>query len=329
MNTQHWMMYLFLAFLLALVTARAHAVQTPYGESDVPFTLHRVPGTQVYYVLGQSGVPGADNQGHTSNAGFVVTARGVVVYDALGTPALGYRLLQAIRSVTDRPVSIVVAGHYHADHVYGLQAFREHTQAVIWAQRRCFDYLDGPVGRARLAQRREALFPWVDEKTYLVRPDKTFAQRHEFDMGDTHLELVYVGPAHAPDDTMMIVREAGVVFSGDLIYGGRLPFLGGDEVNTRNWLAGLKHLGAIKPAPRFIIPGHGQPADDAAAAIGFTRGYIQYLRTQMGKAAQDLTGFAEAYARTDWSRYRDVPTFKAANRKNAYHVYLEMEAESF
>jgi len=86
MNTQHWMMYLFLAFALALVTARAHAVQTPYRESDAASALHRVPGTQVHYVPGQTGMPGADDQGHTSNAGFVVTARGVVVHDALGYP---------------------------------------------------------------------------------------------------------------------------------------------------------------------------------------------------------------------------------------------------
>lgn len=38
-----------------------------------------------------------------SNAGFVLTDEGVVVYDALGTPALGYELLLAIRTHSDRP----------------------------------------------------------------------------------------------------------------------------------------------------------------------------------------------------------------------------------
>ena len=53
--------------------AAADAVNTPYGEVTLPFALHQVPDVPVYYVIGLSGVPGADNEGHTSNAGFVVT----------------------------------------------------------------------------------------------------------------------------------------------------------------------------------------------------------------------------------------------------------------
>ena len=97
--------------------AAADAVKTPYGEVSLPFVLHQVPDVPVYYVIGLSGVPGADNEGHTSNAGFVVTDAGVVVFDALGTPALGYRLLQRIREVTEQPVARIIISHYHADHV--------------------------------------------------------------------------------------------------------------------------------------------------------------------------------------------------------------------
>ncbi|MFZ9150881.1 MAG: MBL fold metallo-hydrolase, partial [Burkholderiales bacterium] len=40
----------------------------------------------VYYIRGEAGVPSPVNRGHTSNAGFVVTTDGVVVFDALGPP---------------------------------------------------------------------------------------------------------------------------------------------------------------------------------------------------------------------------------------------------
>jgi glyoxylase-like metal-dependent hydrolase (beta-lactamase superfamily II) len=309
--------------------AAAAAQKTPYGEVTVDFELQQVPGSPVYYVIGQSGVPGPDNEGMTSNAGFVVTDKGVVVYDALGTPALGYLLLEKIREVTDKPVVRVIAGHYHADHVYGLQAFKEHTGAEILAQEKSSVYLGSAEAQDRLAQRRDALWPWVDENTRIVAPDRTFADRQVHDMGNLTLESVYVGPAHAPDDNILVVREAGVVFSGDLIYGGRLPFLGGDNVVTDNWLNGLKRLQEMRPAPRFVIPGHGSASNDAAGAIAFTREYIEFLREHMGKAARDLVGFEEAYAGTDWSRYRDVPTFDAANRRNAYQVYLEMQESVF
>jgi glyoxylase-like metal-dependent hydrolase (beta-lactamase superfamily II) len=162
----------------------AQAVPTPYGESRLPFELHQVPGAPVYCVIGHSGVPGPANEGHTSNAGFVVTDGGVVVFDALGTPALGYRLLQRIREVTDQPIRRIIVSHYHADHIYGLQAFAEHAgDPPVCAQREALGYLGGTAAtqgedaERRLSQRREVLFPWVDENTYIVKPDHTFRRR--------------------------------------------------------------------------------------------------------------------------------------------------------
>ena len=47
----------------------------------------------------------------------------------------------------------------------------------------------------------------------------------------------------------------------------------------------------------------------------------------MGRAAKEMEPFEEAYARVDWSRFENVPLFKAANRMNAYNTYLLMEHE--
>ena len=156
------------ALLLSITTTLwAGAITaTPYGEVSLPMQLQKVPDTPVYYLVGLSGVPDAENEGHTSNAGFVVTDNGVVVFDALGTPALGYRMLQRIREVTDRPIERMIISHYHADPIYGLQAFKEHAG-------------NPPV----YAQRREALFPWVDENTWIVPPDQTFSQELHIEVG--------------------------------------------------------------------------------------------------------------------------------------------------
>jgi hypothetical protein len=86
-----------LGIVVLVIAVVQPARAASYPEVTVPFELHQVPDSSVYYVVGQSGIPGPENQGFTSNAGFVVTAEGVVVYDALSTPALGYRLLQASR----------------------------------------------------------------------------------------------------------------------------------------------------------------------------------------------------------------------------------------
>jgi len=314
-------------FVLSACADKKQDQPNPYGQSEIPFEIHKVKDAPVYYVIGQSGVPGAANEGMTSNAGFVVTEKGVVVYDALGTPVLGYRLLQAIKKITDKPVSMVIAGHYHADHVYGLQAFKEHTKAVIWAEKSAYQYIDSIDSQLRLDQRRDALFPWVDDTTYLVKPDQTFIGNKTFDMGDTTIELIHAGPAHSPDDLIMVVHKYGVVFSGDLIFGGRLPFLGGGDVNTKSWLAGLKYLQSLKPEPRFVIPGHGTASDDPVKDIAFTRDYIEFLRTNMAAEIEELNTFEEAYSHIDWSKYKQVPTFEAANRRNAYQVFLQVESE--
>jgi glyoxylase-like metal-dependent hydrolase (beta-lactamase superfamily II) len=88
----------------------------------------------VWFIRGEAGVPSAANRGHTSNAGFVVTRDGVVVFDALGTPVLGSELVEAIRRVTPAPIRRVIVSHYHADHFYGLPALKD-AGAEIWAHR--------------------------------------------------------------------------------------------------------------------------------------------------------------------------------------------------
>jgi glyoxylase-like metal-dependent hydrolase (beta-lactamase superfamily II) len=318
------------------VSFASSPVATPYGEVSLPFELHKVPDAPVYYVVGLSGVPGADNEGHTSNAGFVVTDGGVVVFDALGTPALGYRLLQRIREVTDQPVERVVVSHYHADHIYGLQAFKDHADnPPVWAQRQAVAYAGGSSvtqgedAQRRLAQRREALFPWVDEHTRIVPPDHTFDDDAEFQVGGITFQLKYLGPAHAPGDSIMLVKDYGVLFSGDVIYKGRVPFLDSPETDIDHWLQGLDYLLKLDPQPRTIVPGHGLASGDMSEAIAATRDYIDYVRTAMRKAVADFVPFDQAYEATDWSKYRDLPAFDASNRGNAYRIYLEMEAESF
>src|SRR5512134_950065 len=73
-----------LALVPVMFVASALA-QQQYPPLSRALTVEQLPGQPVYYVVGQSGIPGEDNEGHTSNAGFVVTSQGVVVFDALGT----------------------------------------------------------------------------------------------------------------------------------------------------------------------------------------------------------------------------------------------------
>jgi glyoxylase-like metal-dependent hydrolase (beta-lactamase superfamily II) len=321
------------AAVLALLVAPAVAQTTqPYPPLVTPLVVSQVPGEPIYYTLGSPGVPEQRNEGNTSNAGFVVTTDGVVVFDALGTPSLGWNLFEAIKKATNLPVRYNVVSHYHADHIYGLQAFKDHSASVIVAQQRATEYREddqtsGERADQRLDQRREALSPWVDANTRVVPPDITFDKRMTIYLGGKRFVLIYAGPAHSASDSMMFVEPDGVLFAGDVVQNSRIPFMNADDVDTANWLKSLAEVEML--APKFIIPGHGLPSTDAANAIAFTRDYITYVRDAMEKAAEDWTDFDVAYDRTDWSKYKNLPAFDANNRGNAYRVYLEMEQSQF
>ncbi len=320
--------------LLVLCMVSASSAQTvpPYPAITIPLDIKQVPGKPIWYSTGNPGIPGKDNEGNTSNAGFVVTSDGVVVFDALGTPSHGWALLQEIRKLTDKKIRYVVASHYHADHIYGLQAFRDHTDALVVAQERSGEYKDNDAiadekASQRLDQRRGALYPWVDSQTRVVPPDITFRERMTIVLGDRRLTLLFAGPAHSSSDMMMMVEPDGVLFAGDIVQNGRIPFMNSDDVSTTQWLAALGEVEKLDP--KVIIPGHGRTLTEARQAIAFTRDYIQYVRNAMAAAVQNWTGFDVAYNQADWSKYREFPAFASNNRGNAYRIFLELEQSQF
>lgn len=316
------------AFMWSLALAQAPT----YPPITIPLQVDQVAGKPIWYSTGNPGIPGKENEGNTSNAGFVVTSEGVAVFDALGTPSHGWALLQKIKAVTDKPVRYVVVSHYHADHIYGLQAFKDHSGALIVAQERSGEYKDNEEtadekANARLDQRRGALHPWVDDSTRVVPPDITFRNHMTITLGDRRLTLLYAGPAHSSSDMMMMVEPDGVLFAGDIIQNSRIPFMNSDDVSTVQWLAALDAVEKLDP--KFIVAGHGRSSTKAREAIAFTRDYIAFVRKAMTSAVQSWTEFDTAYRQADWSIYKDMPAFAANNRGNAYRIYLELEQGQF
>ncbi|MGB8599516.1 MAG: MBL fold metallo-hydrolase, partial [Burkholderiales bacterium] len=301
--------FFFCCFLFAGLTRAAE--YEPIKHKPVPAKVSE----HVYYVQGLPGIASAQNEGYNSNAGFIVTNDGVIVVDALGTVPLGYEFIKAIRKVTDQPIKRVIITHYHADHVYGLQAFKE-IGVEIWAHRAGLQYIEGE-GQSRLEQRRRDLFPWVNEQTYVVKADRWLDGDEKFAFGGLHFDLIYMGPAHAPDDMVIVAREDQVFFSGDIIFTGRIPFVG--EADSKRWLQTMVKLLDLKP--KLMVTGHGKVSTDPVSDLKLTQDYLTYLRRIMGKAVEDFVPFEEAYVKTDWSSFAKVPAFDAANRINAYGTY--------
>ena len=275
-----------------------------------------------YYVQGVAALGSPENQNFISNAGVVIAPDGVIVIDALGSPALAQRLLDAIDKVTNKPVTYVIVTHYHADHVYGLQTFKARGARII-AQENGKEYLNSDTARLRLQVSREELAPWVDEKTVLVPADIWISEDQSMQLSGMWFDLIPVGPAHTPDDLAIYVPQEKVLFAGDLMFSGRIPYVG--SADSAGWIRSLDKLAPLEP--KWVVPGHGSYSADAESDLRFTRDYLQFLRDSMREAAIELEPFDEAYDKTDWSAYSGVPLFNAANRMNAYNVYLSIQSQ--
>lgn len=319
---------------LGLCAALGAAAAQPAGEpaAAAPEAAFELPLAQVapgvYFVQGRSELGSAANRNFISNAGFVIGEDGVLVVDALGSPALAQALVEHVRALTPLPIRYVVATHYHADHVYGLQVLRALGARVV-AHAGAREYLASETARRRLEASRTELFPWVDEDTRLVEPDIWVGEdgrdaELRLSLGRTEVVVRHAGPSHTQEDLVVHVPSRRVLFAGDLVFRGRIPYVG--QADSRAWIAALERLLALDAA--VVVPGHGPASTTPREDIALTRDYLAYLRRTMGEAARAMEPFDEAYARTDWSRFSRLPLFGPANRMNAYNTYLQMEQEN-
>ncbi len=304
-----------------LLIAFAASAAPPWEAATIEMPVVQV-GPHSWVVEGRLEDASRANQGFMSNAGFVITESGVIVFDTLGSPALAARLLAEIKRHTKLPVRRVIVSHYHADHFYGIPALRA-AGAEIWAHTDARQYLHSEAAQRRLTERRASLGPWLGADFELPLPDRWITADESFDFGGIRFSLRHVGPGHSPEDLVMGVEPDGVLFAGDIVYAGRVPFVG--EADSGLWLRAIERLQQI-PA-RVLVPGHGSASYHPREDLQLTHDYLTFLRVEMQRAVAEFVPFDDAYVRIDWRRFAALPTFDAANRGNAYNVYLQMEQE--
>jgi glyoxylase-like metal-dependent hydrolase (beta-lactamase superfamily II) len=289
------------------------------GTQTIKLTPKQI-SPSVWYVEGVTALGSVENKNFISNAAFIVGPDGIVVIDALGSPALGEALIAAIGKVSRKKITDVIVTHYHADHIYGLQSFQK-IGANIMAHPAAKAYLNSETATQRLTASRAELAPWVDANTKLIEADTWVSNETKLNLSGIELVVKPVGPAHTPEDLVIFFPKDKVLFTGDLLFRGRLPFIG-ETADTGTWIHALNSF--LDFNATVAIPGHGPVSENADADSKLLRDYLVFLRTTMGKAVQELELFDEAYAATDWRRFENVPMFKFANRMNAYNTYLQL-----
>ena len=288
-----------------------------------PDTIRAYPvrklGPGAYAVLGDTG-QGSEGR---SNAGFVVTRTGVVVIDALASPAQGKALLRTIRTITPLPIQWLILTHHHPDHTFGAIVLkRAGAKVIAHPDRRTLASEDGDDAMVSawtgvLGLREMQGFAFADT------PDVPIARDTTLVLGGRTFDIQVPGTAHTPGDLVIWVPDARVLFAGDLLIEDGVAMV--VDGSSGGLLAALDRLEALKPAA--AMPGHGRIPDDPIALIHLTRCETLSLRTTMRDDVQQGVSMSRALASLPPAD-RDRPVSRNSRvRRNAVRIYAEMERE--
>ena len=193
------------------------------------------------------------------NIGVVLGRGEALVIDTRSTHAQAREILTDLRELTADPVTVVVDTHGHFDHAYGNRVFRP---ATIWGHERCVTFMarTGESRRATIAAENPELAGDLPE-VVIDPPDSTFADETVVDVGGRPVELRYLGRGHTDHDIVIAVPGAAVLFAGDLLENGAVPWFG--DGFPLEWPATAAALGELVEG--VVVPGHGDHAGRAFA----------------------------------------------------------------
>ncbi|MGB1109254.1 MAG: MBL fold metallo-hydrolase [Gammaproteobacteria bacterium] len=288
-------------------------------QSDNPMRLQQV-SDNVYALVGPFGNRSPENLGNNSTSGIVITDEGVVLIDSGGTYKGAQAIHELIKSVTDQPVVTVINSGGQDHRWLGNGYFKEQGAHIIASAAAVKDH------KARLQDQFFRLGSLVGDEvikgTDAVYADETFEDELKFTKGGVDFELKMVGMAHTPGDALIWLPQQRIVFTGDVVYIGRMLGVQSHS-NAGTWLEAFDTLAALEP--EHLIPGHG-PATDLATATKDTRDYLAFLRESVA-AFMDDGGDITQISTVDQSQFSYLQDYETLKGRNALQVYQELEWE--
>jgi cyclase len=276
-----------LPHILLLSIAGANCAQR---SAETPFTLKQV-GPNIWAAIdnARATAPAA------ANAGFLIGDDAVAVIDTFGSAEAAKLLLADIHQLTKLPVKFVVNTHYHLDHVAGNGMF-VNAGAVVLAQRNVRSWIHtenlrllGPHITPELKTLTEAAIP----------PMIVYDQGADLYLGSREVQLRSF-PGHTGSDSIVLIPDSKIVFTGDLFWHHTLPNL--SDASTQGWIDTLDRLLAKNEPGYTFVPGHGDVG--SARDVAAFREYLMTLRKLVAEAeAQGKSG--DALAETVMPTLRD------------------------
>src|SRR5262249_13634492 len=246
-----------LAVLLALLTVGAVSVifARPQPQQTAPALAVEKLKDNLYVITGAGG-----------NTAAFITETGVVIVDTK-VPGTGPAILDKVKSITTKPVTMVINTHTHFDHVGSNSAF---TGAVEF------------VAHENTKANMEKMPAFQSEEGKKFLPGKTYKDKLSLLKGADKIDLYYFGRGHTSGDTFVVFPALKVMHSGDLFAGKGAPIM-----DTNNGGSGLEYPKTLAKAAagikgvEAVIPGHSPVTDWNAF-----KEYGEFMRDLVAAAEQ-------------------------------------------
>lgn len=206
------------------------------------------------------------------NSGVIIGDDSVMVVEAQATPRLAQKVIDCIRTVTDKPISHVVLTHYHAVRVLGASAFGA-GQILMSDAARNMVVERGQEDWDSEFQRFPRLFQGHESIPGLTWPTTVFNGRMSVWLGQRRVDLLQLGRAHTAGDIVIHVPDANVMFTGDIVEYHSACYCG--DGHFRDWGGTLDRIKAY--GVDAIAPGRGDALvgrEMVDAAIENTRDFV-------------------------------------------------------
>jgi glyoxylase-like metal-dependent hydrolase (beta-lactamase superfamily II) len=260
-----------------------------------------------------------ENLGNNATFGLIETGDGAVLIDPGGTWAGAAMLHDMIQDLTDQPVTHVINTGGQDHRWLGNDYWKAQGATIIASSAAVSDQEE------RASLQLTMLSQLVGEGlegTEPVYADVTFETGYVLELGGRRIEISHAGAAHTPGDSFVWLPAERTVFTGDIVYIGRILSVM-DFSDSASW---LDAFGAIEDLePMHLIPGHG-PLTTLEHAQADTRDYLENLRNRM-RAYMDGGGDIIGSVQIDQSAFDYLDLFDALAGRNAQTVFQQMEWE--
>src|SRR5690606_10743375 len=206
------------------------------------------------------------------NSGVIIGDDSVMVVEAQATPALAGKVIEKVRSVTDKPITHLVLTHYHAVRVLGASAYNAPT-VIMGDVVRSMVEERGQEDWDSEFQRFPRLFQGHESIPGLTYPTTTFSERMTVYLGKRKVDLMHLGRAHTAGDIVAWVPDEEVMFTGDIVEYHSACYCGDGHFD--DWGDTLDMIGLFDP--QAIGPGRGDALvgrEMVNAAIESTRDFV-------------------------------------------------------